>query len=284
MTACARYPDDDTLLQYVSGELTDPERSAFEDHLFACDACLERVERYQAARQALAARPLPVEPPAVTPTGADVPPDTQRPAWMWFAMAAVFLAGLAAVFMLARPGAPPTQAADGETRRVAGAGDTSRPATGNAAAPTSGHASPSLQLAVLAMVTPPPYVPLVTRSTDTDETRFAEGMEAYARGDWGGVTRALGNAESPRARFYLGIARLMRGDAAGATAALDAVRQSESQPYARESVFYLGKAELQRGDVPRARDWFSRARDANAGPDGEARRLLAELDDIAVER
>jgi hypothetical protein len=65
-------------------------------------------------------------------------------------------------------------------------------------------------------------------------------------------------------------------------AALESVRTSARQPYARESLFYLGKAALQRGDVPRGREWFTAARDANAGPGGEAARLLAELHEITA--
>jgi hypothetical protein len=71
----------------------------------------------------------------------------------------------------------------------------------------------------------------------------------------------------------------MRGDTAAAVGALQAARASAQQPYARESVFYLGKAALQRGDVAAAQTLFAEARDAKAGPDGEAARLLTELVD-----
>ena len=56
---CTRYPDDDVVVRYVTSDLAEPERSSFEDHMFACDVCLERVERYQHAQEALATRELP---------------------------------------------------------------------------------------------------------------------------------------------------------------------------------------------------------------------------------
>ena len=94
------------------------------------------------------------------------------------------------------------------------------------------------------------------------------------------ASRTLREIDTPQARFYQGVADLMRGETATAVAALESVRTSARHPYARESLFYLGKAALQQGDVRKAREWFTAARDANAGPEREAARLLAELDEI----
>ena len=66
MSACTRFPEDDQILRYVARDLGEPDLSAFEDHLFECDACLARVERYQAAQQVLADRELPAAPTIVS--------------------------------------------------------------------------------------------------------------------------------------------------------------------------------------------------------------------------
>ncbi len=278
MTPCARYPDDDVVMRYVAGDLADSDSATFEDHLFACDACLARVERYQAAQQVLAARELPAM-PTVVPTLA-VRPGLSRSRWrIVTAVAATLVLGLggAAVWRTSTAPGPsaPIEAAQAQTPVAPKVTDT--PAV-------DGPAATSLRVAVLAMVTPPPYLPMVTRGAADMPTGFVAGMDAYVRGDWPAAARALAGVESPEARFYRGIAELMRGSADAATAAFEGARASGQQPYARESLFYLGKVALQRGDLAGARTWLVAARDADAGPSGEARRLLAALDDLEADR
>jgi anti-sigma factor RsiW len=270
MSACTRYPDDEAVLRYVTSDLVEPELSAFEDHLFACDACLARVERYQAAQEALTEWVLPTVPTAVpgTDTGgaASGPP---RPAawWVLGAVAASLLLAVAG-WSAWRPAGVP-----------AAVQVVQQPTPTPEATPAVGANSTALRVAVLAMVTPPPYLPITTRAGG-DAGAFAQGMRAYVEADWAAASRALGTVATPEARFYQGVADLMRGDAPGAITSLDAARASGAQPYARESLFYLAKAALQRGDVVAARASLTAARNANAGPQGEAERLLEALDEL----
>lgn len=278
---CTRYPDDDVVVRYVTSDLAEPELSSFEDHMFACDVCLERVERYQHAQEALATREL----PSLTAAVPDAPgPDraAARPLswWMLGAMAAGLVAVLGGLtFWARRPEAPPTVANYSQAPAAPAAESNTPPAPETI--PAGARSTGALRVAVLAMVTPPPYVPLTTRGESASEATFRAGMDAYTRQDWSAAARALGGVSSPQAAFYRGIADLMRGEPVEAATALGAARASGRLPYARESVFYLGKAALQRGDVAAARDLFIAARDAGAGPGGEAARLVRAIDELA---
>ena len=266
MSACTRYPDDEVVLQYVAGDLDEPELVAFEDHLFACDACLARVERYQAAQQALATREIPSAPVVVASNTARPASSSHAIPWWALAIAASLLVGLAVSAVYLRQ-APAEQL---QARTVPSPPPEPSPAVGSSAS--------ALRVAVLAMVTPPPYLSLTTRGEG--DSRFSAAMQSYTRTDWAVASRELAAIDTTEARFYQGIADLMRGEGHAAVAALDAVRASGQQPYARESLFYIGKAALQRGDVPAARRSFAAARDAGAGPAGEAARMLASLSEL----
>jgi hypothetical protein len=271
MSACTRFPDDEVVLRYVTSDLAEPALSAFEDHLFECDACLVRVEHYQAAQQALGDRVLPSLPTVVPPTGHGraFGPARAQAWWMLAACAATLLVVIAA--WSGWRGQPVLQRADVAARAEP------PPVTMPAAGPNSA----ALRLAVLAMVTPPPYLPITTRGRASDG-RFAAAMQAYTQGDWLAVSRTLASVHTPEARFYQGIADLMRGDAPSATVTLGAARASGRQPYARESLFYLAKAALQRGETAAARANLLEARQAGAGPKGEVERLLASLEELGV--
>jgi hypothetical protein len=271
MSACTRYPDDEVVLRYVTSDLAEPELAAFEDHMFACDACLARVERYQMAQQSFAVRDLPAPPVVVGGTAhRQTAPSKPLVWWVLGAIAATVIAALAGLSPWLRP-------SDDETVHVAAQPAPVSPAAAAQAASAARPSTSALRVAVLAMVTPPPYLSLTTRAAG--DSSFAVAMQAYSRADWLAASRALATLDAPDARFYKGIADLMRGDTAAAVEALQAARASAQQPYARESVFYLGKAALQRGDVAAAQTLFAEARDAKAGPDDEAARLLTELAD-----
>ncbi len=267
MTDCTRYRDDEVALRYVTSDLAEPERTAFEDHLFACDACLTLVERYQAAQQDLSRRQLPSPPTVVL--GPDRRPVKARPLFRWMALGAL-AASLLVVF-----GGWSLWTPESEPRPPAVARDV-KPLP--PPAPVVGSSASALGIAVLAMVTPPAYVTITTRGTS--DTAFADAMQAYTRSDWPAASRGLAPLASPDARFYKGIADLMLGDPTGAMTSFESVRSSGRQPYARESLFYLGKAALQRGDVTAATSLLTEAREAGAGPDGEAEDLLTALAEL----
>lgn len=275
MNACTRYPDDDVVLRYVTSDLAEPELSAFEDHVFECDACLARVEHYQAAQQALTDRTLPAMPTVVSSSGGAATSAAARPLpwWMLGAIAASLLIVLAGWSMW--PGTPVPDTAPATARVESAPAPVTTPAVG--------PSSMAVRVAVLAMVTPPPYLAITTRGEASD-ARFAAAMAAYAKADWPVASRELAGVDTPEARFYQGIADLMRGDAPGAITTLDAARASGQQPYARESLFYLGKAALQRGDVAAARTALLAANTSGAGPKGEAARLLASLAELTESR
>jgi hypothetical protein len=282
MSACTRYPDDDQILRYVASDLDEPELTAFEDHLFECDACLARVERYQAAQQVLGARALP-DVPVIVASGGGAGrgrPLKTAPWWVMGAIAASLLMVAGGVWSWQRtPIASQSQTPQIAERTVR----TERADPAAEAAPANVRSSAALQVAVLAMVTPPPYLSITTRG-EASATRFADGMRAYTREEWVQAARLLATVDTPEARFYQGVADLMRGDAASATTSLEAARTSNVQPYARESVFYLGKAALQKGDVTEARKAFTAALGAGASTAREAERLLTSLSDVGAAR
>jgi len=273
MSACTRYPDEDQILRYVTSDLAESDLIVFEDHLFACDACLAQVQRYQAAQQVLERRTLPAM-PTVVPiglSGGGPTPPRQMPWWILGAVAAsLVVAG--GLWSWQRAAAPPVQQVAVEAAPV------------EASSPSNVRNAAALQVAVLAMVAPPPYLPMTTRGDGAASARFTKAMQAYTRADWVAASQALATVDTAEARFYEGIADLMRGEPSQATTPLDAARTSGVEPYARESVFYLGKAALQRGDVAQARRWFDAALAGNASTGREAARLLAALDELAPER
>lgn len=273
MGSCTRYPDDDLRVRYVTGDLPEPEQSAFEDHMFACDACLGRVEWYQSAQGDLATRPVPASGRAVS----DPAMGLARPSrgWVLTALAAIALLLLGGAFWL-----PRTSTRTG-VQRAATTSD--MPPAARDGAPSQRRSATALEVAVLAMVTPPPYLPTTRRRSehpDPPAPSFKAGMDAYVRQDWPAASRALRDVQAPEAQFYRGVAELMRGDAAAAVEALEAARASGRQPYARESQFYLAKAALRTGDAAKAREWLTAAQRAEAGPPGEAARLLDALADL----
>ncbi|BCS31944.1 hypothetical protein TBR22_A11470 [Luteitalea sp. TBR-22] len=269
MSACTRFPDDAQVLRYVTSDLAEPELSAFEDHLFACDACLQRVERYQAAQAALASRDLPQGPVGVMVPFDDAPTPGRRRLWWLGAVAALFVLALGAVVW--RP-ATPAPARVMATPDVPGGTDALAP-------PPVARGIDRLGIAALAMVTPPPYLPVTTRG-GSDVAAFATAMDAYTRQDWTAASRGLAAIATPEAQFYKGIADLMRGEAADAIRAFEGTRDSGVQPYARESAFYLGKAALLRGDLAAARQQFVAAGASRATTAAQARRLVSALDEL----
>lgn len=269
MSTCTRFPDDAQVLRYVTSDLAEPERSAFEDHLFACDACLARVERYQAAQASLASRDVPAGPIGVVlPMDEASALDRRLPLWLG-AVAALLVVGAVGVLMT-RPTPAPAPPRASLTPDVPSGTDAVAP-------PAPRRGGDALGLAVLALVTPPPYLPVTTRGAAAPP--FAAAMDAYIRKDWAAASRGLASVETPEAHFYRGVADLMRGDAAGATHALEAARDSGRQPYARESAFYLGKAGLLRGDLAAARARFDEAAASGATTAREAARLRDALDE-----
>ena len=78
-------------------------------------------------------------------------------------------------------------------------------------------------------------------------------------------------------QFFLGISELMTGNVARARGALQRTAESGVSPYADEAHFYLAKAALRAGDLTTGVRELQIAVEREAGPEGDAAKLLAEL-------
>jgi predicted Zn-dependent protease len=136
----------------------------------------------------------------------------------------------------------------------------------------------------MATVVPPRYVSLTTRSEeDQNAAAFEHAMTQYAAGRYARASEELGAiaARAPdlvHVQFFLGISQLLAGDTVKAKEALNASVAAGAPPYSDEAHFYLAKAALKEKDLAAARRELRQAIAREAGPNGEARRLLAELD------
>jgi TolA-binding protein len=184
----------------------------------------------------------------------------------------------------AQPTQQPTQAqtptkpepapSQSPTASPSGGGATTKPVTASPAPTRS-----LVTLEALALVTPPPYIPLQTRGADGAAEAFASAMTKYAAKDYRGAIDGLkpivdAQPEAAHAAFFLGVSYLAAGDAASASAVLNRVAASNAAPFADEAHFYLAKAALRAHDLDRAERELSLASERQAGPAGEAARLL----------
>ena len=162
---CETVQSENVVERYVLGQLSAAEQNAFEEHFFACDACLEEVRLMQRSAGGGEGRPR------------------QMPSWKWIAWgaaAALLLAGFGLVEM-SRP------------RQPAGT-----------ARPVVAVDSPS-ELRLLARIEAPRYIPANLRSGagDRDE-KFRAAMAKYTEGDYAAAAEELRGLDHAAARFYLG--------------------------------------------------------------------------------
>lgn len=142
---------------------------------------------------------------------------------------------------------------------------------------------PSRGLEALAIVTPPPYVPLQTRgSANTLAQSFAAAMTRYSAKDYAGAAEQLqplaeSSPDAAHVQFFLGISQLMSGKPAAAIDSLDRAAATGTAPFADEAHFYLAKAAMQTRDLARAERELQLAIEREAGPVGEASDLLRDL-------
>jgi hypothetical protein len=142
---------------------------------------------------------------------------------------------------------------------------------------------PTRGLEALAVVTPPPYVPLQTRgSANTPAQSFAAAMTRYSAKDYAGAAEQLqplaeSSPDAAHVQFFLGISQLMSGKPAAAIESLDRAAATGTAPFADEAHFYLAKAAMQSRDLTRAERELQIAVEREAGPVGEAATLLRDL-------
>jgi tetratricopeptide (TPR) repeat protein len=278
--------------RYVDGRLSENERSAFEDHYFACDACFEEVERLQQSRPArVGDRGVETKPPAV--------PSRMRGWWPVALAAALALALGLGVWLLSRTRNAPSSEAGGVpvASGVEQPGEDTRPtAVPNAAADTlvaDGTAPERLESGFtysIAEIEPPRYEPVVLRGTESDaEARFAAGMEWYQRGEYAGAVPLLSSAaqidpEAARIQFFLGASQLLNGETAAALESLGRVVTLGTTPYLEEATLLRAKARLIEGDASSAMEELERVIAMEGDHYLEARALMARLRPSGVAR
>jgi TolA-binding protein len=268
---CPLRSGQDLAEPYVAGTLAEPDQSAFEEHFFTCQACLAQVQMLQDVRDRLAS--VPVRAKAPDPRWAAAP-------WLGLALAAGLLAAIA--FWWTGTDDAPKQAvapAPAPPPDATPAPPPTTPAPATPPAPTRRDV-----LGQLAMVVPPRYVPLTVRGS-APAGSFDAAMAHYVAGRYAEAAaglRALSAAgpDDPGVQFFLGVSDLATGRVAEGQAALARVVQADTQPYTDEAHFYLGKAALAAGDVAAARRELRLAVTKEAGPEGEAARILAALDGL----
>jgi hypothetical protein len=261
---------------YVAGALTEAEQDAFEQHFFGCAACLAQVQVLQDIKDGV--RQLPPATASYRP--APAPARVAAP-WLGLAIAAGLIAA-AGWWWQGRsvPAGPPVAVATPPpgTPAPSAPAPGAPPANDPIEAPTR-----QAQLAQLAMVVPPRYVPLAVRGAAPAAGTFDAAMAHYVAGrhrEAAAALRTLSEAAptDPGIGFFWGISELALGRADGAREGLTRAIAADVQPYADEAHFYLAKVYLLEGAVDLATLELQYAVEHEAGPEGEAQRMLAALD------
>jgi TolA-binding protein len=266
---------------YVAGTLPEAEQDAFEQHYFACPACFSHVQILQDVRRNLES----LSPGALSQSAG-------RQAW-WqagpWAGLAVAAALIVAIGWWWRNG-PPFDPQPTIARQEAPAAPAPAPATSPAPAPAAPPDAPieaptrAAQLRLLATIVPPRYVPLTVRGGDAPPRAgsFDAAMTHYVAGRYGEAATALaalGAAQpnDPGIAFFEGVSALAVGRIEDAREGLTRAIAADVQPYEDEAHFYLAKVYLAEGAVDLAKLELEYARTHEAGPEGEAARLLAAI-------
>jgi tetratricopeptide (TPR) repeat protein len=271
---------------YVAGTLSEAEQDAFEQHYFGCAACLAQVQMLQEVRDGL--RRAPAAAPAPRPAAASFTPAR----WLGLALAASLLAAFGWWWRggLAPAAGPPAVAvgpADPAVQPPPAAATGTPPATSPTTPQPSAPVEPAdrrTMLAQLALVVPPRYVPIAVRGGAAPAPgTFDAAMAHYVAGrhrQAAAALQALSDAAptDPGIAFFRGISELVLGRTDAARDALTRAISADVQPYADEAHFYLAKAYLAEDAVDLARAELEYAVRHEAGPEGEAQRILAALD------
>ena len=270
---CPSRSGHDLAEAYVAGILPEAEQDAYEQHFFGCSMCLAQVQTLQELADRLRQMPA----PAVLHR-APAPGWTSGP-WLGLALAASLVAAFGWWWQggVNQPPAPGSDSAP-----------TPQTLPPDAPVPQTPVEAPSRHavLAQLALMVPPRYVPLAVRSGEAPPAgSFDAAMAHYVAGRHREAAAALGalskaTPADPGIAFFWGISELAVGRPAAARDGLTRAIAADVQPYADEAHFYLAKAFLAEDAVDQARRELRYAVEHEAGPEGEAQRLLAELDQL----
>jgi tetratricopeptide (TPR) repeat protein len=286
---CEEITQRELMERYLLGRLEQPDRDAFDEHLFECEACFERLETLRAVRHELAA----------TADALHAEPERARRGWIWKWTLVPTFATLVIVSVVVWPRVfrSPAETPATPAGQPAGGSATAPPgqvtpgqvtpgqvAPGQGQPGQSASASASVTLAELGRFEPPPFTSGSLRGfQDTAAARFREGMTLYARGDYRGAIAGLRAAarldpEAAHATFFLGICQVFSGQRDEGIRALRQTITLGDSPYLEEAHFYLAKAFLQRNDSVSARQELMRAIELKGPLEQQARQLVDELD------
>jgi tetratricopeptide (TPR) repeat protein len=256
---CEQIEAEDIVERYLSGELREEERQAFEDHYFGCAECFEHL------RIARALKERPRERGDLFGTASHS--SGVSSAWLYIA-AGVIVVIFASVFLR-----PRIFIAHQEV--TGGTPESSRKAA---------ERQPSTLPAGLAHVDPLPYSPILARGNEEQATiEFRRAMEHYEKKDFSASIRWLESAEklAPRSapvHLYLGVCYLLTGQSDAAIPVLEIADSADSADYAEQARFYLAKAYLIKGDTQKAKIEIQRVIDFHGDRENEARDLKQALD------
>jgi tetratricopeptide (TPR) repeat protein len=246
---CQNVESGNVAERYVRCLLEEPERTAFEEHFFVCQKCLEEVRVWRALQQ--------TEAPVTGPRRA-------ANLYVWAAAAAavaaiLFMGGSGMARVGSHFGLPPLVARN----------------------PAPGTGIDSVKS--LGAVEAPHYQAPVLRGTvDSSEQRFHEAMERYSRHDYraaaDGLQASLStNPGSAAARFYLGICDLLLGRADEAIIEFRRTEAAGPSLYLEEARFFRAKALLSKRDLGGASQALESVVLLSGDRQAEARRLLTQL-------
>ena len=263
---------------YVAGTLSEAEQDAYEQHFFTCSACLAHVQMLQEIKDGLRRAPAPAT------TARPVSPLAATTPWLRLAIAAGVLAAVGWWWQRSPVQAPGQPVAVGP--RAPGPAES--PAPPSAATPPSTEPieAPTRRavLGQLALIVPPRYVPIAVRGGEAPAAgSFDAAMAHYVAGrhrEAAAALQALSEATptDPGVAFFWGISELAIGHPDAAREGLTRAISADVQPYADEAHFYLAKVYIAEDAVDLARLELQYAVKHEAGPEGEAQRLLAALD------
>jgi len=268
---CEQINHDDVMEQYLLGGLDLAARDAFDEHLFECDECFDRLQTVRALRRELV---------ATAAARRAEPVDVSR-GWMWtwkWALAPTLAALVVAVIVWPRATPPPTRAPAASTSGPAGVATTSSPGASAAAGEKAVAELGRFQAPIFALAS-------LRGIQDAATARFREAMTHYADRDYRGAVPGLRAAlqldpEATHASFFLGVCYVLTGRLDEGIGALRQTAAAGDSPYLEEAHFYLAKALLQDADPAEARKELERTIRLRGPLETEARRLLADLDRV----
>ena len=229
--------------------LKEPERTAFEEHFFLCQKCLEEVRVWRAVQQTA----VPV-----------TEPSRAANFYIWAAAAAA----VAAILFMGVSGMARVRSHFGPPALVA-------------RVPPPGTNLDSVKS--LGAVEAPRYqAPVLRGTTDSSEQQFHEAMESYSRHDYraaaAGLQASLStNPGSAAARFYLGVCDLLLDRADESIIELRRAEAAGPSLYLEEARFFRAKALLSKRDLGGASQALESVVSLSGDRQAEARKLLAQL-------